>query len=158
MNLGPQHPPQIRNIATSSMLTLALLLFCGCEKESVNVKPGTNWIADFDSSRSLILTGRWDYAESAWMHLGTSKARMTRENLAKWISFQIKILESTQDDPLKEPIRIMAVQEIGRYPQLSHDYLPWLRASLATNFFEEPKVAKKAREVVSALERETGNR
>ena len=111
-----------------------------------------NWTNLIDTSRSTILTGRWEYAEESWMNLNLQKSKMTDAELKLWIQLQADILRGTRSDPLKEEIRIMAVQEIGMTPAFGIAYRDWLKDGLATNFFTEPKVQQKAREVLQELE------
>jgi hypothetical protein len=61
-------------------------------------------------------------------------------------------MQGTKSDPLKEEIRIMAVQELGDVPKFGIAYRDWLKDGLATNLFTEPRVQQKAREVLQNLE------
>lgn len=65
---------------------------------------------------------------------------------------QPEIVQGTRSDPLKDEIRIMAVQELGTTPKFGVAYRDWLKDGLATNLFMEPKVQEKAREVLQELE------
>jgi hypothetical protein len=98
------------------------------------------------------MTGRWEYAEKAWADLSMETSKLTEPELKSWIQLQVDILQKTRSDPLKEEIHIMAVQELGRTPKFGIAYRDWLKAGLATNFFTEPKVQQKAREVLQELE------
>lgn len=134
-------------------LFVVMLLISGCrQKQEHNVKHTTDWNSIFSSNRPIVLTGTWQYAESGWMDLKVKRELMSNDDRVRWIQFQVEILQKTQNDPLKEEVRIMAIQELGDYPDISRVYLPWLKDGLATNFFKEPKVEQKARDVLRKLE------
>jgi hypothetical protein len=139
------------------MLILSFVLVVGlsCERRTAHVAAAPsaiNWTNLIDTSRSLIMTGRWEYAEESWMDLKLQKSKLTEPELKLWIQLQPDILQGTRSDPLKEEIRIMAVQELGMTPKFGIAYRDWLKDGLTTNFFTEPKVQQKAREVLQELE------
>jgi hypothetical protein len=98
-----------------------------------------------------VLTARWDQAENAYADLRL-KAVWPPEELELWMRLQEDILEQTRNDPLKDQIRLSAIQQFYNYPKASQRYLPWLKQGLETNLFSEPGVAEKARQVVVGLE------
>jgi hypothetical protein len=138
------------------MVVLASVSVIGlsCERKKTQVATALismNWTNLINTSRSTIVTGRWEYAEEAWMDLKLQKSKLTDPELKLWIQLQVDILQGTRSDPLKEEIRIMAVQELGMTPKFGIAYRDWLKDGLATNLFTEPKVQQKAREVLIEL-------
>jgi len=133
-------------------LLIAPLMSVGCrEKQKVDVM-SLDWNSNFNSNRFVVLTDRWEYAERAWMKLRVSQDSSTNFNLNQWLEFQVEILTKTQNDPLKEEVRIMAAQEFGHHPEASYSYLAWLKDGLTQKLFKEPKVEQKVRDVVFKLE------
>jgi hypothetical protein len=124
-----------------------------CERKTTHVASPSpmNW-TNLDTSLPTIITGDWEHAEAAWMDLRLKRTKLTDLELKLWIQLQPDILQGTRTDPLKEEIRIMAVQELAETPEFGIAYRDWLKAGLATNFFTEPKVQEKAREVLQQLE------
>ncbi|HTB84148.1 MAG TPA: hypothetical protein VK742_10885 [Candidatus Sulfotelmatobacter sp.] len=138
-----------------AVLILLSAIGFGCERKRtpVTTAPSSiNWTNLLNTSRSTILTGRWEYAEASWMDLRLKKNELTDSELESWLRFQVDVLEQTKSDPLKEEIRIMAVQELGTTPKLGIVYHDWLKDALTTNLFTEPKVKQKAQEVLKELE------
>ncbi|HTS17543.1 MAG TPA: hypothetical protein VMP11_08220 [Verrucomicrobiae bacterium] len=127
----------------------------GCERKTTQVAAAPismNWTNLIDSARSTIVTGDWEHAEKSWMDLSLKKSKWTDPELRLWIQLQVDILQGTRSDPLKEEIRTMAVQELGMTPKFGIAHRDWLKDGLATDFFAEPKVQQKAREVLQELE------
>ena len=140
---------------TVLILSLPLLVSCpGCGSKTTPVATPSpvNWTNLLNTSRPIILTGDWAHAESAWMDLSIRRSQLTEPELKSWIQFQADILQATRSDPLKEEIRIMAVQELGETPKFGIAYRDWLKDGLATNLFTEPKVQQKARQVLQDFE------
>src|ERR1039458_2806068 len=137
------------------VLTAACLGVGGCGRRSATppppaaaAEPWTNLLA---KTRVAVLTARWDQAENAYADLRL-KAVWPPEELELWMRLQVDILEQTRSDPLKDQIRLSAIQEFYYRPKVSQRYLPWLKQGLETNLFSEPRVAEKARQVVLGQE------
>ena len=121
----------------------ALCLGCN-DKQKAIVSPIPCWTNIFHLYSNSIVTGKWDEAEDRWMDLKLGATNLTVPEQQMWIAFQVQILECTQNDPLKDQVRIMAVQEIGDYPKCGVIYLQWLKNGLSTNLFRENAVRTKA--------------
>lgn len=122
-------------------------------KNSTMPKPVTiTWTNMLNRYRSTILTGSWEQAENGWAELNVKKPA-TQEDLRQWIQFQVDILETTTNDPLKDQLRIGAIQQMYFYPDISRAYLPWLEKGLKTGLFIDPEVQKKADELVHEIAR-----
>ena len=137
------------------VLVTASLAVGGCGRRSATppppaaaAEPWTNLLA---KTRMAVLTARWHQAENAYADLRL-KAIWPPEELELWMRLQVDILEQTRKDPLKDQIRLSAIQQFYNYPTASQHYLPWLKQGLETNLFSEPRVAEKARQVVLELE------
>jgi hypothetical protein len=139
-----------------NIFAIFLGLSClSCHKESNELPERQGevlmpWSESLNSSKSIILTGSWDRAESAWAKL--NKENYSRTELAAWIQLQVEILEATRRDKLKSGLRKSAMQQLYWFPEESKAYLEWLKQGLATNLFIENDTENKAREIVARLE------
>lgn len=113
-----------------------------------------SWTNMLTEARATVLTAKWDQAENSYAEL-RSKAIWPPEELALWMQLQADILEQTKADPLKDQLRLTAIQQFQNHPEVSRRYLGWLKEGLATNLFLEPRVAEKARKIVADLEKVT---
>jgi len=138
-------------------LTCFGLLLASCRQnnphdEVTQPKPVTiSWTNMLNQYRGTILTGSWEQAENLWAKLNVIKPS-NREDLGQWIQFQVEILETTTNDPLKDQLRMGAIQQMYFNPDISRAYLPWLEKGLDTGLFIDPEVQKKADELAHEMQ------
>jgi hypothetical protein len=132
---------------------VCVFIAAGCNSKQSSSPPVVfNWTNALNSSTPTIMTDSWDKAEASWMHLELSATNLNTNEINLWLQLQVEIFDKTKGDPLKDQVRIMAVQEIGHFPQEGRLYLPWLKDGLSTNLFKEPEVKQKAEDVIQKLE------
>src|SRR5262249_53504820 len=144
----------IENAAIAVAVVAAVLLaIVGCSrgKESAGKPSNASWSSALQSGTPTILTGRWENAENVWSTL--SQRPKDESERKQWIQLQVRILQETVADPLKDEIRVSAIQEMYWNTEASREYLTWLKSGLESGFFKEARVRKKAEEIVHDLER-----
>src|ERR1700722_1121229 len=97
------------------MLSIACVFVAdGCDSKQ-NSSPPTvfNWTNTLNTSTPTIMTDVWYKAEASYMQLELSATNLNTNQVPLWLQFQFEVINKTQADPLKEDMRIMAVQEIG---------------------------------------------
>ena len=136
---------------TVSVLLLVVCPGCAKHEEPEPPKIKLTWKEQLEASRSTILTGTWDQAESADSLL--FKKHFTDEEARLYVQLQVDILQQTEGDALKRGIRRNAIQWLyDTPPHKTIIYLEWLKSGLRTNLFVDSDVIMKAREMVSRLE------
>src|SRR5436190_24192130 len=105
--IGAKLPPLL-----AAVLLLGLLGLAGCERQANSSKSATNmtWTNLLQTSRVTILQGSWEQAENCWANL--KKDSRNADHLQQWIQLQVDILEKTESDPLKNELRLGAIQEM----------------------------------------------
>ena len=155
MNIKTKRNKQLWQAAL--VATAFAILGCNHKSESklsdkkLANEPWTNMLSQY---KGTILTGSWQQAESYWMdlHLKINSEKYNEDAANQWIQFQIEFLDKTKADPYRDEIRIMAIQELGYFPEVSRAHLSWLKQELATNSFSAKAEIQKANEVVAKLE------
>jgi hypothetical protein len=138
----------VKKILRTSLVCIVIIL-ASCADEGAVPERQVAWTNLLASSRSGILTGSWYQAESEWSKL--KKPNWSNEELRLWMELQVEILDKTKNDPLKESLRLVAIQEMYFYPQAARLHLEWLKKGLQDGMFKM-KVRRKAQETVDAIE------
>jgi hypothetical protein len=139
-----------------ALLFIASLIWCSCNRHSspagtMQKQTRMTWLEQLNASRPMILTGEWNHAESSWAHL--VRDHYSEQESREWVKLQVDVLEQTRNDRLKSGLRMSAIQEMFFYPDISRQYLGWLKEGIATNLFVETNAASKAQELVDLLEK-----
>jgi len=139
-------------VAFASVLLLGFFVLAGCERRTNSSPKATNmtWTNLLQTSRATILNGSWEQAETCWADL--KKERRNVNYLQQWIQLQVDILEKTESDPLKNELRLEAIQEMYFETEASRQHLPWLKKSIETGLFKEQGVQQKAQELLHDLQ------
>jgi len=129
-----------------------LALDAGCDRQLNSSQNATNitWTNLLQTSRTAILNGSWEQSESAWGKL--HRDDRTRGHPQEWIQLQVDILEKTESDPLKNDLRLGAIQQMFFETEASRPHLAWLKKSIEAGLFKERGVQQKARELLHDLQ------
>lgn len=149
---------KIIRMAWSISFTAFLLTSCEKKASKIDVVGSESaktmtLIQSINAAKSVIFTGEWNEAESAWAKL--ERPTYTATELDEWIAFQREVIEQTTGDKLKSGLRMNAMQQMYFHPEVSIKYTEWLRDGLATNLFQEPGLSTKASELLRDLERDS---
>lgn len=143
--------PQRLNLF-AAVLFLGFFVLGGCEQRPSSSDNATNmtWTNLLQTSRTTILNGPWEQSESAWGKL--QRDGRTRDHLKEWIQLQVDILEETESDPLKNELRLGAIQQMFFETEVSRPHLAWLKKSVEAGLFREQEVQRKAQELLQDLQ------
>jgi len=78
---------------------------------------------------------------------------LTPGDIEPWIAFQVDILTNKLNDSSKYDVRLQALTELGNFPEVSTNYVPWLQQCVATNFFTDQDEVEEAHRVLRSIQR-----
>jgi hypothetical protein len=96
------------------------------------------WKEKFKEEKHIVLMAPWEQAENAYAELNAGVS--STDEMKLWIGFQIEILDETENDPLKDEIRMSAASDLMDYPDIVRPYVQHLEDGLATNRYKEARV------------------
>jgi hypothetical protein len=142
-----------RMVTSALVLFFVLMQFAGCERRPNSSQNTLNitWKNLLQTSRATILNGSWEQSESAWGEL--QRDDRTRDHLSEWIQLQVEILEKTENDPLKNQLRLGAIQQMYFETEASRPHFDWLKRGIETSLFKEQGVQQKAQDLLHDLQK-----
>lgn len=117
---------------------LACISACTRPNDKDTSRPLVLWKEKFKEEKHIVLMAPWEQAENAYAELNAGVS--STDEMKLWIGFQIEILDETENDPLKDEIRMSAASDLMDYPDIVRPYVQHLEDGLATNRYKEARV------------------